>query len=297
MDVVFSDGPLLLRPPSHFLAGPTPRRAGVPSWRPEALAVLGRRGVEGDRRSGGEGTVTESEWLSAAHPDPMLVFLRSRGVSERKLRLFACACVRRVWDLVTDERSRRAVEAAEEQLGGPAGLAAASGAHAAAEELNRRAVEVRLTPLRLRSQAEALAAGAAAAVLQQSSVWGGATAAEVAAGGAATAAAVAAKYAARSRGLAGGPAAKKERRAQAALLADIAGNPFRRHALQTSWRTPTVVGLARSVYEERAFDRLPVLADALLDAGCADEELLGHLRGPGPHVRGCWAVDVILGRV
>jgi hypothetical protein len=51
-----------------------------------------------------------------------------------------------------------------------------------------------------------------------------------------------------------------------------------------------------AIYDERAFDRLPVLADALEDAGCADADLLGHLRGPGPHVRGCWAVDLILGK-
>jgi hypothetical protein len=55
--------------------------------------------------------------------------------------------------------------------------------------------------------------------------------------------------------------------------------------------------LARGIYHERAFDRLPVLADALEEAGCTDETLLGHLRGPGPHVLGCWAVDLILGKL
>jgi hypothetical protein len=54
--------------------------------------------------------------------------------------------------------------------------------------------------------------------------------------------------------------------------------------------------LAASIYEQRAFDRLPVLADALEEAGCTDADILGHLRGPGPHVRGCWAVDLILGK-
>jgi hypothetical protein len=63
-----------------------------------------------------------------------------------------------------------------------------------------------------------------------------------------------------------------------------------------AWNGGTVRNLAQSIYDERAFDRLPVLADALEDAGCADADLLGHLRGPGPHARGCWAVDRILGK-
>ena len=55
-----------------------------------------------------------------------------------------------------------------------------------------------------------------------------------------------------------------------------------------------VVGLARTIYADRAFDRLPLLADALMDAGCADEQVLGHCREAGPHARGCWVVDMIL---
>ncbi len=54
--------------------------------------------------------------------------------------------------------------------------------------------------------------------------------------------------------------------------------------------------LAGGIYDEGAFDRLPILADALLDAGCEDKQLLGHCRGPGPHVRGCWVVDLVLGK-
>jgi hypothetical protein len=82
---------------------------------------------------------------------------------------------------------------------------------------------------------------------------------------------------------------------QLALLRDILGNPFRRPPFEPSWRTPAVVALANGVYEDRAFDRLPVLADALEDAGCADSQLLGHCRGPGLHARGCWALDLSLG--
>jgi hypothetical protein len=87
-----------------------------------------------------------------------------------------------------------------------------------------------------------------------------------------------------------------ERAAQAALARDVFGNPFRPVTLDPAWRTSTVVALARSIYDERAFDRLPILADALQDAGCANDDVLEHCRGPGPHVRGCWVVDLVLGK-
>jgi hypothetical protein len=77
---------------------------------------------------------------------------------------------------------------------------------------------------------------------------------------------------------------------------DITGNMFRSGKTDTNWLTETAVSLATGIYGDRAFDRLPLLADALQDAGCTDAELLGHLRSPGPHVRGCWAVDLVLGK-
>jgi hypothetical protein len=85
-----------------------------------------------------------------------------------------------------------------------------------------------------------------------------------------------------------------EATAQATLLRDIVGNPFRPVALDTAWQTHQVVTLARAIYDERAFDRLPVLAAALEEAGCSDAGYLAHCRGPGPHVRGCWVLDLIL---
>ncbi|MBN9521356.1 hypothetical protein J0H58_23015 [bacterium] len=68
-------------------------------------------------------------------------------------------------------------------------------------------------------------------------------------------------------------------------------NPF-----DPSWRTEAAVALARGMYESRDFAPMPVLADALDDAGCADADILAHCRGPGPHVRGCWVVDLVLGK-
>jgi hypothetical protein len=70
--------------------------------------------------------------------------------------------------------------------------------------------------------------------------------------------------------------------------------PFRPVTLSRSWLTVTVLTLAQGIYDERAYDRMPILADALEDAGCDSEELLNHCRGAGPHVRGCWAVDLLL---
>ena len=89
---------------------------------------------------------------------------------------------------------------------------------------------------------------------------------------------------------------KRERIAQALLLRDTFGNPFFPITLDPAWLTPTVVSLAQSIYDERAFDRMPQLADALEQAGCADADVLGHCRLGGPHVRGCWVVDLLLGK-
>lgn len=86
-----------------------------------------------------------------------------------------------------------------------------------------------------------------------------------------------------------------EQTAQTDLLRDIFGNPFRALTADTSWLTSAVMELARGIYAERAFDRLPILADALQDAGCVEERLLDHCRSPGPHVRGCWGLDLVLG--
>jgi hypothetical protein len=85
-------------------------------------------------------------------------------------------------------------------------------------------------------------------------------------------------------------------RIQGLLIECIFGNPFRPVAFAPSWRSETAVALAAGIYSERAFDRLPVLADALEEAGCDDPDVLSHLRGPGPHARGCWVVDAVLGK-
>ena len=91
-------------------------------------------------------------------------------------------------------------------------------------------------------------------------------------------------------------AGESEKQAQRHGLLDIFGNPFRPIILAPSWLTSTVLALAEGIYADRAFDRLPILADALQDAGCENPNVLDHCRNPnGEHVRGCWVVDEILG--
>jgi hypothetical protein len=87
-----------------------------------------------------------------------------------------------------------------------------------------------------------------------------------------------------------------ESRAQADLVREIMGWPFHPHYFDARWRTSDTVGLAQAIYDDRAFDRMPILADALMDAGCEDEQIIGHCRSDGPHVRGCWVVDLLLGK-
>ncbi len=93
-----------------------------------------------------------------------------------------------------------------------------------------------------------------------------------------------------------GEAGTAEAHIQADVLRDIFGNPFRPISLNLSWLTPTVKQLAVAIYEQRQFDKMPLLGDALEEAGCDNEDVLQHCRGGGEHVRGCWVVDKVLGK-
>jgi hypothetical protein len=92
----------------------------------------------------------------------------------------------------------------------------------------------------------------------------------------------------------------KEERAICALVRDIFGNPFRPQPVidpgWLAWKDGTIPKMARAIYEEQRFDGMPILADALEEAGCHHEDILSHCRGLGPHVRGCWVLDLILGK-
>ncbi|WP_162667923.1 hypothetical protein [Gemmata massiliana] len=80
------------------------------------------------------------------------------------------------------------------------------------------------------------------------------------------------------------------------LVRDIFGNPFRSVVFSPSWRASTAIALAGQMYESRDFSAMPILADALQDAGCDNTDVLDHCRGEGPHVRGCWVVDLVLNK-
>jgi hypothetical protein len=220
--------------------------------------------------------MTEAEWLCCTDPMPMLEFLRGGGKpSERKLRLFACACCRDLWGLLADECFRNAVEVAERFADGKARK----------KELNEAKK----------------ASGAAFA--SSSGREGRSVAAHRAFGCAWSAARTPALSAAMYPTWVLTEGADRKR--QGTWLRDLIGNPFRTPPLDPAWlawNDGAAVKLARAAYEERSLPsgeldraRLAVLADALEDAGCSVADILGHLRGPGPHVRGCWAVDLLLG--
>ncbi len=80
------------------------------------------------------------------------------------------------------------------------------------------------------------------------------------------------------------------------MMRCIFGNPFRPVAFDPSWLTSTAVAIAQGMYESRDFSAMPILADALQDAGCDNADILDHCRGVGPHVRGCWVIDQLLGK-
>jgi hypothetical protein len=231
--------------------------------------------------------MTEAEWLACGDPWPMLAFLRGRA-SDRKLRLLACGCCRALW---TDASltGRAAVEAAERYADGRAGEAELDRARAAAEG--------EADPDRWmwgdRGCGVAIAAVEATRVPFRA-VWPDGRVHERTTwdlmGSAVDTAVQAAATPVRTD-----PAALDGRGA-CRLVRCCFGNPFRPAAFDPRWRTLDAVSLARGIYDDRAFDQLPLLADALMDGGCADDAILAHCRDEGPHVRGCWVVDLVLGQ-
>lgn len=246
--------------------------------------------------------MTEADWLAGVHPQIMLAWLldgsseetvgRSYGrhllATDRKLRLFVCACVRSMWDHIPDWRSRRAVKVAEQFADG----------EVTHSETFKAYEEARVV--------YGWHASFAASTLATSAVG------------------LADEFVRRA-------GTGKGALVASAILRDIIGNPWRPVALDRpcercngtgsltsrsgvagaasntcfaceagrvstgEWLTPAVLSIAQECYDTRDFRSLPIAADALTDAGCDNEDLLEHLRSPGPHARGCWAVDLILG--
>jgi hypothetical protein len=247
----------------------------------------------------------EEQWLSCTSPDRMLRFLAGK-VSDRKLRLFVCACCRRLWPLLTDERSREAVEVAERYADG---LATAGQLRAAEAAAAACAQEANAACTRDASRTPPWAADAAyrAAFDPTASEDAAYANAVVGSGRCFMAAGSRDEYWRAGKNREAARARRAEATMQCHLLRDLCGPVlFRPVAIAPSalaWNDGTIPLLARAAYEERclpdgALDstRLAVLADALEESGFADTAFLSHLRGPGPHVRGCHVVDAILGK-
>jgi hypothetical protein len=240
----------------------------------------------------------EAEWRTCADPKKMLDWLGTLGkVSHRKQLLFACSCCRRIWPLVADERSRQAVETVERFADGRATEEDLAAACSAAQDAYREATAP-------------MGRSCKVPVDLLKAFWAAGTAYQVARlGDDSAAAAEPAHFAAQaslflpevtinlSDQQAVDAALAPERAVQAGILRDLVGNSLAR---DPTWRTPTVLALAQASYDNRQLpsgtldaQRLIILADCLEEAGCTDSEILGHLRG-GPHVRGCFLIDVIL---
>jgi len=218
--------------------------------------------------------MTAEEWLQSNQVRVMAGLLDPHRF-DRKLRLFAAACCRVAWPNLVPE-FRRVVEASEDYADGRVSLA----------DL-RRAYD---TTFECTVSAERHAVQSAAGI-NCASWWASANLYLTAAHRIAE---MVVNPADRVRGAV--HIVERNLTSFADFLRDVVGNPFRPVTFDPRWRTADTLGLARAIYDERAFDRMPILADALMDAGCADEQVLGHCRGDGPHVRGCWVVDLVLGK-
>jgi hypothetical protein len=241
----------------------------------------------------GEVVVKEEEWLVCADPWKMLEFLWDRS-SPRKQRLFACACVRRVWRLLVDRQSQVALELAE----------AFADQQASAEELDEIAFEAASVARYLDPSEEELAVAPRDALY-----WAARAAALVAA----TSDSVEPDWIREASGCAvyavkaesESSAEMTEWSAQAHILRDLFGPlPLGQVGLAPTVVTAELVHLVQVVYEERCLpsgtlseSRLAVFSDALEEAGCIDSRILSHCREAGPHVQGCWVVDALLGRM
>lgn len=235
--------------------------------------------------------MTEQDWLTRSNPWGMIDFL-GPGASARKLRLFACACCRQVWNPFLPPFVLRVVEAAE---------AFADGQINADALASVREVVVKAVGPANRNDSHngtGYLSHVLGACLSICTHRNAAEMAQDTAHATANAAADVPLSGERSAGfvLAERAARAEESAAQADLFRDIFGNPFYSVEIQLEWLTSTVVALARGIYEERAFDGLPILADALQEAGCDDDDILNHCRDPREHVRGCWLVDLLIGK-
>jgi len=217
--------------------------------------------------------MTEKVWLESADPSVMLDRLATRA-SPRRLRLFATACCLQTWEAFEYECDRDAILVAEQfadQLVGEEVRFSAEQNLAVSHDFLNVDYEFALNATYYLLAKDFSIRDASLCVRTMSDS---------------------------APNLKSGSEASQTSllHEQANNLRDIFGNPFRPVSFDPRWRTSDVVDVARGIYEDKAFERMPILADALMDAGCEDEQIIGHCRGEGPHVRGCWVVDLVLGK-
>jgi hypothetical protein len=201
--------------------------------------------------------MNEEEWSACTDLKTMLTFLKDK-ISNRKLRLFVCACGRHHLYRKHDQTDQRIWEAGESYADGLASSDALAAAFEAAG----------LDPVDAMDAVQFDPYLSAYYMETEYAAFIGTTPEDV-------------------------------RLLNCGLLRDIVGNPFLPSAASRvwpSWNTSYVARMAQSIYEERSFEGLPILASTIEEAGCTDAELLKHCREPGPHVRGCWVLDLLLGK-
>jgi hypothetical protein len=242
--------------------------------------------------------MTEAEWLACGNPRPMLEFLRGK-MSERKMRLFAVACCRKIWFLLMAERSRQGIEIAEQYVDGlvgedrllepwPVGGNYPELPGQSSQDENKAARfawdAAQMAGARPRGSADIHV------LLREVMYYSAGAMAWHIVGFAGT------LYSASAWAEAWNNVEADEYQEQTKFMRDIFGNPFRPINLTPSLLTSKVVSFATQMYESRDFSAMPLLADALNDAGCDNTDILNHCRQPGEHVRGCWVIDRLLGK-
>jgi hypothetical protein len=250
----------------------------------DTLAVAGYAASWTTEGTSGEKTMTEAEWMACTNPAPMWDYCEKS--STRKWQLFACACCRRIWHLLAKqpEAFRQLLEMCEQAAEGLLTSEQLQDAWESYEIVSADGSDETFAVLAATGEFRgwhlqmAQQMAAAAATGQPDSFHLDPTI----------------------------PAVAAELKAQTNLIRCIIGNLFRPVTISPAvlaWNDSLVVRLAQAAYEERHLPegtldigRLAVLADALEEAGCNDADILGHLRGPGPHLRGCWPVDLCLGK-
>ena len=214
--------------------------------------------------------MTEAEWLAATDSVTMLDYLRGK-MSDRKLRLFTCAVCRQLAPFVETVSFIQGIELAESYADGKGTKAAMKRQR---QTLDERNYSLAMGPNWASGECDALFLAIAALSERDFRTFPTYLSDQMAEG--------------RSKSM------MDVFRSTFVLVKDIFDNPFRPITINPSWLTSTVFALAPGIYSEKAFDRMPILADALQDAGCDNEDLLNHCRGPEPHVRGCFVIDALL---